>query len=182
MQCENLVPFLLIGVAEFQLKMTVSLARVVLNRPSLNGIGSEQRKMVLILTKRTLVKKPKSGIKAELGMNSAKTPSTSGWSRHIEQLKGPPPKWMKTSFKLGVGLAAFEFILLCAAYLNWRQLNVDQEHRFQMGQSWWGCYLLDAYYRMGEYMDPSNKMRDYDLETWRSEGKPEPLEGKFSLL
>merc|ERR1712004_861939 len=61
--------------------------------------------------------------------------------------KGPPPKWMKTSFKLGVGLAAFEFILLCAAYLNWRQLNVDQEHRFQMGQSWWGCYLLDSYYR-----------------------------------
>ena len=63
------------------------------------------------------------------------TPSTSGWSRHIEQLKGPPPKyednlqfcfsfclqfvfviffcrWMKTSFKLGVGLAAFEFILV----------------------------------------------------------------------
>ena len=52
--------------------MTVSLARVVLNRPSLYGLGSEQRKMVLILTKRTLVKKPKSGIKAELGMNSAK--------------------------------------------------------------------------------------------------------------
>ena len=72
MQCENLVPFLLIGVADFQLKMTVSLARVVLNRPSLYGLGSEQKKMVLILTKRTLVKKPKSGIKAELGMNSAK--------------------------------------------------------------------------------------------------------------
>ena len=29
MQCDNLVPFLLIGVADFQPKMTVSLARVV---------------------------------------------------------------------------------------------------------------------------------------------------------
>ena len=38
-------------------------------------------------------------------------------------------------------------IQFSAAYLNWRQLNLDQEHRFEMGQSWWGCYLLEAYYR-----------------------------------
>ena len=92
-----------------------------------------------------------------------------------------------------------------AAYLNWRQLNLDQEHRFQMGQSWWGCYLLDAYYRwqlnnqnnlcmlgllhqfvfvfrMGEYMDSSSRMRDFDLQTWQSQGKPPPLKGSFSLI
>ena len=39
------------------------------------------------------------------------------------------------------------FLQFSAAYLNWRQLNLEQEHRFEMGQSWWGCYLLDAYYR-----------------------------------
>ena len=76
---------------------------------------------------------------------------------------------------------------------------MDQEHRFLMGQSWWGCYLLDAYYRfqiklnlqlisyfvfcrMGEYMDSSNRMRDYDLETWKSEGKAAPLKVKLSIL
>ena len=99
------------------------------------------------------------------------------------------------------------FIQFCAAYLNWRQLNLDQGHRFEMGQSWWGCYLLEAYYRfqikfnyklthffalcldlkfifcrMGEYMDSSSRMRDFDLETWQSKGKPAPLKVKFSIL
>ena len=76
------------------------------------------------------------------------TPSTSGWSRHIEQLKGPPPKyednlqfcfsfclqfvfviffcrWMKTSFKLGVGLAAFEFILVGIFWLRKNIKNIS---------------------------------------------------------
>lgn len=136
--------------------------------------------------RRNLVKKPKSvigsNIKTSLGMNAAKTPSISGLSPHKEQPKEPMPRWMKTSTRIGLGLAAIEVILFSAAYLNWRQLNLDQEHRFQMGQSWWGCYLLDAYYRMGEYMDSSSRMRDFDLQTWQSQGKPPPLKGSFSLI
>jgi len=136
-----------------------------------------------MLFKRSLVKKPKSLIGPNIiGTNSAKTPSASGWSRHKEQLLGPMPRWVKTSSQIGLVLVAFEIILFCAAYLNWRQLNLDQEYRFEMGQSWWGCYLLDAYYRMGERMDSSCKMRDFDLTTWQSEGKPAPLEVKFSVL
>ena len=36
--------------------------------------------------------------------------------------------------------------------------------------------------RMGEYMDSNCKMRDFDLKTWQSEGKPAPLKVKFSIL
>ena len=36
--------------------------------------------------------------------------------------------------------------------------------------------------RMGETMDSSCKMRDFDLKTWQSEGKPAPLKVKFSIL
>jgi len=139
-----------------------------------------------VLFRRNLVKKPKSvigsNIKSSVGIDPAKTTPVSGWSRHKEQLQGPTPSWVKTSSKIGLALVAFEIVLFCAAYLNWRQLNLDQEHRFEMGQSWWGCYLLDAYYSMGEYMDSSNKMREFDLKTWQSEGKPAPLTVKFSIL
>jgi len=168
--------------------MVASLGRVLLNRPLFYGghPTDKGRTEVVVFFKRSLVKKPKSvmgsDIKSSMGINSLKTPSISGWSRHKEQLKGPMPSWVKTSSKIGLVAVAFDLILCCAAYLNWRQLNLDQEHRFEMGQSWWGCYLLDAYYRMGEYMDSSNRMRDYDLETWKSEGKAAPLKVKLSIL
>jgi len=166
--------------------LTASLGRVLLKRPPFCGHTTDKGGTVVILFRRSLVKKPKSvigsNINSSIGMNSAKTPSVSGWSRHKEQLSGPMPRWIKTSSKLGLALVAFEIILFCAAYLNWRRLNLDQEHRFEMGQSWWGCYLLDAYYRMGEYMDPRCKMRDFDQQTWQSQGKPAPLKVKFSVL
>ena len=61
------------------------------------------------------------------------------WFNDLQQwLKHKKFNWFKQISNV------FQF---CAAYLNWRQLNLDQEHRFEMGQSWWGCYLLDAYYR-----------------------------------
>jgi len=162
--------------------MASSLVRVLLNRPLFCGHATDKGGTVVMLFRRSLVKKPKSvigsNIKSSIGMNSAKAPSVS----HKEQLRGPMPRWMKTSSKIGLALVAIEIVLFSAAYLNWRQLNLDQEHRFEMGQSWWGCYLLDAYYRMGEYMDSSCKMRDFDLKTWQSEGKPAPLKVKFSIL
>ena len=42
------------------------------------------------------------------------------------------------------------------------------------------CHL--AFCRMGEYMDPRCKMRDFDQQTWQSQGKPAPLKVKFSVL
>ena len=40
-----------------------------------------------------------------------------------------------------------------------------------MAQSSVGSLMLEGYYAFGERMDPSNKIREHDIQTWRMQGR-----------
>ena len=43
--------------------------------------------------------------------------------------------------------------------------------RYKMTQSSVGSLMLEGYYSFGEKMDPSNKIREHDIKTWRMQGR-----------
>ena len=88
---------------------------------------------------------------------------------------------LKTAGKLFVAAEVLGFL---GCYMFWRKLNRDQDFRYQASVTY--PPLLEAYYTVGESIDPSNKIRwatrpslislllmtavfrDHDQLVWRS--------------
>ena len=61
---------------------------------------------------------------------------------------------LKTAGKLFVAAEVLGFL---GCYMFWRKLNRDQDFRYQASVTY--PPLLEAYYTVGESIDPSNKIR-----------------------
>ena len=62
--------------------------------------------------------------------------------------------WLRTA---GKWVIAAEVLSVLGCYMFWRKLNRDQDFRYQASVTY--PPLLEAYYTVGESIDPSNKIR-----------------------
>ena len=73
----------------------------------------------------------------------------------------PVKSWAKklgTAFILGK-LFAFVGYSLC------REMNISQEFRYTVGQTYYPA--LDYYFKIGETIGPSSRIRKYDERIWK---------------
>ena len=75
----------------------------------------------------------------------------------------------KFLYKVGKWAVILELTAVLGSYIIWRRTNRDQNFRLTLHRN---CPpVLDAYYRMGELMDKSYNMREYDKTAWMENGK-----------
>jgi len=79
--------------------------------------------------------------------------------------------WGQRIFKGFSMVVIAEITCLGVAYIQWTIMNRDPDYRYTMTQSSMGSKMLEGYYAFGEYMDPSNKIREHDLKLWRTQGR-----------
>jgi len=83
--------------------------------------------------------------------------------------KGPSSHKLGFFAKFGSAVIAVEAAAFLGSYYIWRKLNRDQECRFKAYNSY--PWALEAYYQLGETIDPQNCIREYDLQSWRDSGR-----------
>jgi len=102
---------------------------------------------------------------------AAINPST---HRALHKKSGKPGgtlTWGQRIFKGFSIIVVAEITCLGVAYIQWSMMNRDQNYRYKMTRSSVGSLMLEGYYSFGEKMDPSNKIREHDTETWRMQGR-----------
>lgn len=102
---------------------------------------------------------------------AAINPST---HRALHKKSGKPGgtlTWGQRIFKGFSIIVVAEVTCLGVAYIQWSMMNRDQNYRYKMTQSSVGSLMLEGYYAFGERMDPSNKIREHDIQTWRMQGR-----------
>ena len=73
----------------------------------------------------------------------------------------PATSWAK---KLGTAFIIGELFAFVGCYSLWKRMNVDQEFRYTVSQTY--SPALEYYYKIGETIDPSNRIRQYDQMIW----------------
>lgn len=73
--------------------------------------------------------------------------------------------------RFGAAFIAAEGLGLFGSYFVWRKLNRDQDFRLTAYHSY--PWALEMYYKMGEAIEPENKIREFDLMVWQREGRLE---------
>ena len=77
-------------------------------------------------------------------------------------IKKQVKSWAK---KLGTAFIVGELIAFVGCYSLWSEMNVSQEFRYTVGQTF--SPALEYYYKIGETIDPSNRIRQYDQLIWK---------------
>lgn len=77
----------------------------------------------------------------------------------------PVKSWAR---KLGTAFIIGELFAFVGCYSLWREMNVNQEFRYTVGQRF--SPALEYYYQIGETIDPSNRIRQYDQLIWEKNG------------
>ncbi len=77
----------------------------------------------------------------------------------------PVKSWAR---KLGTAFIIGELFAFVGCYSLWREMNVNQEFRYTIGQTY--SPALEYYYQIGETIDPSNRIRQYDQLIWEKNG------------
>ena len=81
--------------------------------------------------------------------------------KQVTSSVSPVKSWAK---KLGTAFIVGELFAFVGCYSLWREMNISQEFRYTVGQTYYPA--LDYYYKIGETIDPSSRIRQYDQQIW----------------
>ncbi|KAF4524622.1 hypothetical protein B566_EDAN013873 [Ephemera danica] len=83
--------------------------------------------------------------------------------------KHPKPTYRKIIKRGAATLFIAEAVCFALSYAGWYRLNTNRDFRLYMykNHSW----ILDGYYKFGEFVNPEKSPRQLDLAVWRQEGK-----------
>lgn len=83
----------------------------------------------------------------------------------VKHPKGGAKQWLKKGI---IGVIAFETVLFSASYLAWYKVNTDRAARKYLKDNY--PFLLDTYYKAGEYFDSDLKrIREVDEAYWNAQ-------------
>jgi hypothetical protein len=79
-------------------------------------------------------------------------------------------RFLSSKFYVNV-FVAIEVVGCFTSYLFYREVNRNPDLRYKLSRNSTFKPVLNAYYKLGDFMDKTNEAREKDTNLWKSQGK-----------